>query len=305
LSDAGNATIGNIRCYTGCSNAKLTPNNSRSAQMMARAAGKGFLTAEDENAPSPAGAQNPTSGSLGLDACLGTRRSAFRFAGELSASGSVEESSPEVSSDENRSQARYDSVRAGGLSFEGQPARSCTSARPNRCAPGSAHTSARRRRALSGALPDAAGARLRHAGDAQRERSADLENNLIKQYKPRYNIRLKDDKSYLSAKVTNHSWPRIMVTAGSSRTAANISVRSARRWPARDYRCHPQVFPLRTCSDSVFKNRARPCLEYQIKRCLGRVACRSIATNTERICMPRRCCWKEKISSCSARCASR
>src|ERR1035437_10882725 len=39
-----------------------------------------------------------------------------------------------------------------------------------------------------------------------------LENNLIKQYRPKYNIRLKDDKSYLSAKITNHAWPRITVT---------------------------------------------------------------------------------------------
>ena len=58
-----------------------------------------------------------------------------------------------------------------------------------------------------------------------------LENNLIKQYKPRYNIRLKDDKSYLSIKVTTqHAWPRISRRARSSRTATGISGRFRRRW---------------------------------------------------------------------------
>ncbi len=97
-----------------------------------------------------------------------------------------------------------------------------------------------------------------------------LENNLIKQYKPRYNIRLKDDKSYLSAKITNHSWPRIMVTRkivrDGSRYFGPFASADGLRATIDVIR---KLFPLRTCSDTVFKNRARPCLEYQIKRCLG------------------------------------
>ena len=74
-----------------------------------------------------------------------------------------------------------------------------------------------------------------------------LENNLIKQYRPRYNIRLKDDKSYLSAKMTNHPWPRIMVTRkivrdggkyfgpfGSAEACAKLSTSFA-----RSFRCAP------------------------------------------------------------------
>jgi excinuclease ABC subunit C len=98
-----------------------------------------------------------------------------------------------------------------------------------------------------------------------------LENTLIKQHWPRYNIRLKDDKSYWHVKVTTHEpWPRIFLTRqilkdGSkylgpfhSSIAIQETIELIRK-----------IFPLRTCSDTVFRNRTRPCLEYQIQRCLG------------------------------------
>jgi excinuclease ABC subunit C len=98
-----------------------------------------------------------------------------------------------------------------------------------------------------------------------------LEDTLIKQYRPRYNIRLKDDKSYWHVKVTTQDpWPRLFLTRqivkdGSkylgpfhSSTAVQETLEISRK-----------IFPLRTCSDTVFRNRTRPCLEYQIKRCLG------------------------------------
>src|SRR5208282_3171025 len=97
-----------------------------------------------------------------------------------------------------------------------------------------------------------------------------LENNLIKQYKPRYNIRLKDDKSYLSAKITSHPWPRITVTRkivkDGGRYFGPFGSADGLRETIDVIR---KVFPLRTCTDAVFRNRSRPCLEYQIKRCLG------------------------------------
>jgi excinuclease ABC subunit C len=98
-----------------------------------------------------------------------------------------------------------------------------------------------------------------------------LENTLIKQYWPRYNIRLKDDKTYWHVKATvQDAWPRLFLTRqvvkdGSkylgpfhSSTAIQATLEIIRK-----------VFPLRTCSDTVFHNRTRPCLEYQLKRCLG------------------------------------
>ena len=98
-----------------------------------------------------------------------------------------------------------------------------------------------------------------------------LEDTLIKQFRPRYNIRLKDNSSYWHVKVTQHDrWPRLLLTRqiakdGSkylgpfhSSTAVQETLEIIRR-----------VFPLRTCTDTVFRNRTRPCLEYQIKRCLG------------------------------------
>ncbi|HVA67902.1 MAG TPA: excinuclease ABC subunit UvrC, partial [Candidatus Binataceae bacterium] len=97
-----------------------------------------------------------------------------------------------------------------------------------------------------------------------------LENNLIKQYKPRYNIRLKDDKSYLSVKVTNHPWPRVMVTRRIVRDGGKYFGPFGSADGLREtIDVIRKVFPLRTCTDTVFRNRSRPCLEYQIKRCLG------------------------------------
>jgi len=98
-----------------------------------------------------------------------------------------------------------------------------------------------------------------------------LENNLIKQYRPRYNIRLKDDKSYVSVKVTvKDPWPRVLVTRrivkDGHRYFGPFASASAVRETIDTIR---KVFPLRTCSDPVFRNRSRPCIEYDIKRCLG------------------------------------
>ncbi len=98
-----------------------------------------------------------------------------------------------------------------------------------------------------------------------------LENNLIKQYHPRYNIRLKDDKSYVSVKVTiQEPWPRVLVTRrivkDGSRYFGPFHSASAVRETLDTIR---KIFPLRTCSDAVFRNRSRPCIEYDIKRCLG------------------------------------
>jgi excinuclease ABC subunit C len=98
-----------------------------------------------------------------------------------------------------------------------------------------------------------------------------LENTLIKQYRPRYNIRLKDDKSYVSVKVTmTDAWPRVLVTRrivkDGSRYFGPFHSASAVRDTLDTIR---KVFPLRTCSDPVFRNRSRPCIEYDIKRCLA------------------------------------
>ena len=98
-----------------------------------------------------------------------------------------------------------------------------------------------------------------------------LENNLIKQYKPRYNIRLKDDKSYLSIKVTTqHPWPRIFTTRkivkDGSRYFGPFSSAVAARETVDIIEKH---FLLRNCTDHNFKNRSRPCLQYEIKRCMA------------------------------------
>jgi excinuclease ABC subunit C len=96
-----------------------------------------------------------------------------------------------------------------------------------------------------------------------------LENNLIKQYKPRYNVRLKDDKSYVSVKVEDrHPWPRLVVTRRLARDGSRYLGPFSSAWSVREtLDAVRKAFPLRSCSDAVFRNRSRPCIEYQIKRC--------------------------------------
>lgn len=96
-----------------------------------------------------------------------------------------------------------------------------------------------------------------------------LEDTLLKQHKPRYNIRLKDSKTYVSIKITvRDRFPRILVVRqvkkdGSRYFGPYISSRAVRD----TVKFIRGVFPLRVCSDAVFRNRARPCLDYQIGLC--------------------------------------
>jgi excinuclease ABC subunit C len=98
-----------------------------------------------------------------------------------------------------------------------------------------------------------------------------LENSLIKEYKPRYNVRLKDDKTYLSLRIDpRQKFPRITVVRRYKRDGAKYfgpyhSANSARQTVRQIHR----MFPLRTCTDHVLNNRTRPCLYYQMNRCVA------------------------------------
>lgn len=98
-----------------------------------------------------------------------------------------------------------------------------------------------------------------------------LERDLIAKYKPRYNIRLKDDKEYLSVRVdTNSAWPRIDLVRRVQTDGAKYFGPFTFSHELRTVlEVIKKVVPLRTCRDTVFYNRQRPCLEYQIKRCCG------------------------------------
>ena len=96
-----------------------------------------------------------------------------------------------------------------------------------------------------------------------------LEYNLIKEHRPRYNILLKDDKSYPWIRIsTEHEFPRISFYRGAKPRESRIfgpypnaaSVRSTVNLLQR-------LFQLRNCEDTMFRNRSRPCLQYQIQRC--------------------------------------
>jgi len=100
-----------------------------------------------------------------------------------------------------------------------------------------------------------------------------LENNLIKQHKPRYNALLKDDKTYIALKINNkHLWPTVTLVRykGSPKPdglyyGPYTSVDSARQ----TLDLLQRIFPLRQCSDQELPRRTRPCILYDMKRCIA------------------------------------
>ena len=98
-----------------------------------------------------------------------------------------------------------------------------------------------------------------------------LENNLIKEHRPKYNVNLRDDKTYFSIRIDiKQVFPRFQL------------VRQVKKDGGRYFGPYPSssaaketlhfiqpIFPLRTCGDGELKNRSRPCLEYQIRRCVA------------------------------------
>lgn len=95
-----------------------------------------------------------------------------------------------------------------------------------------------------------------------------LESQLIKSLKPRYNVLLRDDKSYPSLFVSTGPWPRIAFHRGPRSAAGRYfgpypGVGAVRETLALLHK----LFGLRGCEDTVFRNRSRPCLQYQIGRC--------------------------------------
>ncbi|SPJ22966.1 excinuclease ABC subunit UvrC [Palleronia abyssalis] len=98
-----------------------------------------------------------------------------------------------------------------------------------------------------------------------------LEQNLIKQLKPRYNVLLRDDKSFPNILVTkDHGYPMIRKHRGAkSEKGSYYGPFASAGAVNRTLSQLQKVFLLRNCSDSMFEGRTRPCLLYQIKRCSG------------------------------------
>jgi len=97
-----------------------------------------------------------------------------------------------------------------------------------------------------------------------------LENNYIKKYKPRYNVLLRDDKSYPFIFLSDHPHPRLSNHRGPKKLKGEYFGPYPSAWAVREsLRTMQRLFPIRQCEDSYYRARTRPCLQYQLQRCAG------------------------------------
>ncbi|WP_023640195.1 excinuclease ABC subunit UvrC [Dickeya zeae] len=97
-----------------------------------------------------------------------------------------------------------------------------------------------------------------------------LEHNYIKRYQPRYNVLLRDDKSYPMIFLSGDTHPRLSVHRGAKHAKGEYFGPFPNGNAVRETLMLLQkLFPIRQCENSVYRNRSRPCLQYQIGRCLG------------------------------------
>ena len=112
-----------------------------------------------------------------------------------------------------------------------------------------------------------------------------LESNLIKKYRPRYNIVLKDDKSYPYIRLDDsHAFPRLSFYRGGRRESGRYFGPYASAYSVRQTLSQIQkLFRVRMCEENVYRLRSRPCLQNQIDRCTAPCVGLAMETNTPRI----------------------
>lgn len=97
-----------------------------------------------------------------------------------------------------------------------------------------------------------------------------LEHNLIKQHRPKYNILLRDDKSYPYIFLSSHAHPRLGLHRGARKQKGEYFGPYPSGYAVKEsLHAMQKIFPIRQCEDSFYANRSRPCLLYQLKRCSG------------------------------------